>query len=216
MRIGELRDLVGFYRLVAVDDEAGGFTSAFELIGSYWAKVEQLTGSRQLASDQIVNVKPYRLTLRTQDVEVEESQLGRYKNRSLVIHSVNTIGDRTYDVLAYEQKNSGALLQVTPGSGGDPVVVVVPPQDNVIPCGFSGYLILVDASLGDQTLLFPDPLLCTDFYCWVRRIDLNPDTNVFFASAGSGQFEEGEGINLTTKSNIQIKAYSGNYVTVSH
>ena len=32
MNVGELRDLVGFYRLVAVDDEVGGFTSAFELM----------------------------------------------------------------------------------------------------------------------------------------------------------------------------------------
>lgn len=215
MNIGQLRDLVGFYRMVGIDDQAGGLTSAFELIGTYWGKVEELTGSRQLVSDQIANVKPYRLMVRTQDEEIHESLLARYKGRNLVIHSVTTQQDRWYDILAYEQKNSGSFLEATPGGGsGDPVVVT--PTDNVIPCNFKGYLILVDASLGDKTLVFPDPLVCADFYCWVRRTDLNEDTNVIFASAGTGQFEEGEGVRLTTKSNIQIKVYAGNYVTVSH
>lgn len=216
MNVGKLRDMVGFYRLVAVDDEAGGFTSAFELIGNYWSKVEQLPGSRQLSSDQIMNVKPYRLTVRTQDVEVEESQLGRYKGRNLVIHSVNTKENRWYDILAYEQKNAGGIATATPGDGGGPVIVIVSPPDGIIPCNYSGFMLLVDASLADKTLVFPDASVCVDFNIWVRRIDLNPDTNVNFTCLGSGVFEEGEGIQLTTKSNIQLKAYQGNYVTVSH
>lgn len=89
---------VSLYKLVQVDDGAGGSEESRQLLIDTWGSFEPVTGSRIFQYGQIIDGKPYEIKMRyREDLKVfsdDNSEITRnllliFRNREFQIHSIN-------------------------------------------------------------------------------------------------------------------------------
>jgi hypothetical protein len=93
--------------------------------------------------------------------------------------------------------------------------VVAAPSDGIIVPSYSGKIIRISVAGISRSLSFPDPATNPTFWATIRRYDTNTLLNCSFTCGGTGVFEEGDGVNLQSKSNITIQSDGTNYITVA-
>lgn len=101
IRAGELTERVTFtVQTVGEVDLKGDITGTEEDKGPYWAKVTPMTGLRGMQAGQILNGKPYEVTLRYQmDFTPTEDMLLTWENRKLTVKSVVDVDNRQKELL---------------------------------------------------------------------------------------------------------------------
>jgi len=97
LKAGDLRERISFYNSNLFGDGYGGFYSAPGLSYTCWAKVTNLSGSRQNSEDQMVIKNQWEVIIRDNPlVTITKSMHINYGGRVLVISEI-------IDVLEYDR-----------------------------------------------------------------------------------------------------------------
>ena len=95
MRAGRFKKRITVQRVTnPSQDELGGNVGDFVTIGTHWARVNRLSGSRGLEFEKVNNSRPFNITVRG-DVDILEDDLIIYEGQTLTIISVETDEDFT-------------------------------------------------------------------------------------------------------------------------
>lgn len=96
IKAGDLRERVSFYNNNLVEDGFGGYTSSAGLAYTCWAKVTNLSGSRQNSEDQMVIKNQWEVIIRDNPlVTITKAMHINYAGQTLVISSI--IDPNEYD-----------------------------------------------------------------------------------------------------------------------
>jgi SPP1 family predicted phage head-tail adaptor len=106
LKAGDLRERISFYNSNLFGDGYGGFYSAPGLSYTCWAKVTNLSGSRQNSEDQMVIKNQWEILIRKNElVTVTKSMHIIYNQRTFVISEINNVQeyDRLIKIIATER-----------------------------------------------------------------------------------------------------------------
>ena len=107
IKAGDLRERVSFYNNNLSADGYGGFIPSSGLAYTCWAKVNNLSGSRQNSEDQMVIKNQWELIIRDNPlVTITKSMFITYAGQTLIIDSINDLKeyDRAIKIIAKERK----------------------------------------------------------------------------------------------------------------
>ena len=107
MRPGKLKQRITIERPTTSTDAYGGTAVSLSSLGTFWAEVVRLGGSRALQYQELGFSRPYRITLR-QNIDLLEDDKITYDSKTLVIASVETDIDRgRYQVVIANERYNG-------------------------------------------------------------------------------------------------------------
>lgn len=104
--IGQMKHRITFYSRDFLADNSGFNTAERESVLETWARITPIQGQQITNAGQLLNVKTYQILMRLNpEVSINESHVGVYNGRTLIIHSVIDRDEehRTLALLAYEQ-----------------------------------------------------------------------------------------------------------------
>jgi len=107
IKAGDLRERVSFYNNNLSADGYGGFYSAAGLAYTCWAKVNNLSGSRQNSEDQMVIKNQWEIIIRNNPlVVITKAMHINYAGQTLVISSIidSNEYDRMIRIIATERE----------------------------------------------------------------------------------------------------------------
>ena len=94
--IGQMRHRVVVQAVTVTATGSGGSTEEWGNVGTYWSKVEQVSGTRLLAYNQVYEGNVFKVTMRYHPALDFEVQTHRflYNGQELVIHTSELIKQR--------------------------------------------------------------------------------------------------------------------------
>ena len=107
IKAGDLRERISFYNSNLSADGYGGFYSASGLAYTCWAKVTNLSGTRQNSEDQMVIKNQWEVIIRDNPlVTITKAMFITYAGQTLVIDSIIDVNeyDRMIKIIAKERK----------------------------------------------------------------------------------------------------------------
>ena len=93
MKAGSLKKRITIQRPSVVQDDLGGNTVTLATLGTYWARVSRLGGSRGLEFEKVNHSRPFNVTIRA-NIDVLEDDLIIYNGQTLTIQSIETDEDK--------------------------------------------------------------------------------------------------------------------------
>ena len=106
-RVGRLKNRIEIFRPATTTDEYGGSTVTLASLGTFWASVNRLSGSRSLQYESITFGRAFRLELR-QDIDLLEDDDIVYDSKTLVIAYVERDEfKKKYQILIANERYSG-------------------------------------------------------------------------------------------------------------
>ena len=107
IKAGDLRERVSFFNSNLSADGYGGFYSASGLAYTCWAKVTNLSGTRQNSEDQMVIKNQWEVIIRDNPlVTITKAMFLTYAGQTLIIDSIIDVNeyDRMIKIIAKERK----------------------------------------------------------------------------------------------------------------
>lgn len=107
IKAGDLRERISFFNSNLTADGYGGFYSAAGLAYTCWAKVTNLSGTRQNSEDQMVIKNQWEIIIRDNPlVTITKSMFITYAGQTLIIDSIIDVNeyDRMIKIIAKERK----------------------------------------------------------------------------------------------------------------
>lgn len=107
IKAGDLRERISFYNSSLSADGYGGFYSTGQLSFTCWAKVTNLSGSRQNNEDQMVIKNEWEIIIRFNPlITVNKSMFISYNGQTLIIDSIIDAleYDRIIKIIAKERE----------------------------------------------------------------------------------------------------------------
>ena len=107
IKAGDLRERISFFNSNLSADGYGGFYSASGLAYTCWAKVTNLSGTRQNSEDQMVIKNQWEVIIRDNPlVTITKAMFITYAGQTLVIDSIIDVNeyDRMIKIIAKERK----------------------------------------------------------------------------------------------------------------
>ena len=107
IKAGDLRERISFFNSNLSADGYGGFYSASGLAYTCWAKVTNLSGTRQNSEDQMVIKNQWEIIIRDNPlVTITKAMFLTYAGQTLVIDSIIDVNeyDRMIKIIAKERK----------------------------------------------------------------------------------------------------------------
>ena len=93
-RPGGLKNRIEIFRPSTVVDAFGGSTVSLSSLGTFWASVDRVSGSRSLQYETTSFGRPYSIVLR-QNIDIEEDDEIVFNSKTLVISSIERDDDRS-------------------------------------------------------------------------------------------------------------------------
>jgi SPP1 family predicted phage head-tail adaptor len=107
IKAGDLRERISFFNSNLSADGYGGFYSASGLAYTCWAKVTNLSGTRQNSEDQMVIKNQWEVIIRDNPlVTITKAMFLTYAGQTLIIDSIIDVNeyDRMIKIIAKERK----------------------------------------------------------------------------------------------------------------
>lgn len=98
MRPGVLKRRITVNRPITELDSLGGSTVTLSEVGSFWASVDRMSGSRSLQFESIGWNRPFDIVVR-EDVDIQEGDEITFNSMILVVQSI----ERDYDKYRYKR-----------------------------------------------------------------------------------------------------------------
>lgn len=100
MGIGRFRSRVDIIEVVqGQPDGIGGYATTQSVVGTVWANVEEVDGTRVLEGNRVTNHSPYNITLRTGTYNLTTENILRYNGTDMTINSVRVDQDKRWTIV---------------------------------------------------------------------------------------------------------------------
>ena len=105
MRKAKYRKRLTVSRMTETGDGIGGVTEVAADTGTAWAAVKELSGSRALEYNQVVEGKIYEIRTRCRtDITIDNKSIFTYKSRTLYVHIITTDDlDKEFLIIAHSK-----------------------------------------------------------------------------------------------------------------